>query len=189
MSRCGRTTAALLAAALLPAGCSGHSTNDLPGTATASQTFVAPFAALHCAEDIGGDAPPADFTVVQGAVALPTAPRHAALQAEPGGGPPKLFAKTGLVIRAGATAELTIPSSVGANVGIGWANGPAGPNRSFLVPGCADLRGTGWLAYPGGYWADEPLCLPVDVRVGDQVQRVQIGVGKACPGQAPPPTP
>lgn len=182
----------LLAALLLLAGCSGHHTHDYPGPdtgATADRTFVAPFAALHCADDIGGDAPPEDYTVVHGAVALPAAPRHAALQAAPAGGPPRLFAKTGLVVRAGATVELSVPPSVGSHVGIGWANGPAGPSRRFVVPGCPDLRGTSWLAYPGGYWADEPLCLPLDVRVGGETERVEIGVGTACPGQAAPPAP
>jgi hypothetical protein len=183
-------TTTLLTAALLLAGCgtSGHG-DDLPGpTAAETRAGLASYLALNCTKAIGGDTPPADFTVVLDAVALPAAPRYPALQAAETGGEPALFAKTGLVVRAGATVRLSIPPSVGRGAGIGWGLDRNGQTPTLVVPGCPDLRGTGWLAFAGGYWADEPLCLPLDVGVGAQTQRVEIGIGTACPGQAAPPT-
>lgn len=196
--------AALLAAALLLAGCTGSGGDRTVAGPTTPETTpqrapastlgsgVADTTTLTCANSIDGDAAPGDYTVVLGAVALPASPGHPALQAAGSGesGPvPRLFAKTGLVVRAGVASEIDVPDSVDPHVGIGWTNGPVPPSRRFVVPVCPDARGTGWLAYPGGYWVDTPLCLPLDVRVGDQVQRVEVGVGKACAGQSPPPTP
>jgi hypothetical protein len=196
----GGPTAVLLAAGVLLAACTDQHSEDPVGrgaappstggsSAARSSSGVAESTTLICANSIDGSAPPDDYTVVHDAVALPGSPRYAALQAAPTQGLPELFAKTGLVVRAGVAAEIDVLDSMGPRVGIGWGNGPAVPSRHFVVPACPDLEGTGWLAYPGGYWADAPLCLPLDVRVGDAVQRVEIGIGTACPGQAPPPVP
>ena len=175
----------MLAAALFLAACTDAHSIDPVG----SEPTVAARASLNCANAIDGTPPPADYAVIEDALGLPASPGHAALQAASSGGSPRLFAKTGLVVRAGIASEIDVPDAVEQHAGVGWNNGPAVPSRRFAVPGCPDLRGTGWLAYPGGFWTDEPLCLPLDVRVGDQVRRVQIGVGTACPGQAAPPSP
>lgn len=144
---------------------------------------------LTCHDQIDGSQPPRGFTVVLGAVALPAAPGYAALQASADGPDPAsgLFAKTGLWLRAGTAAEIDVPASVDGTAGIGWSGAPSVPSRTFVVPACPDLAGTGWLSYPGGYWAGAPLCLPLDVRAGGRQQRVQVGIGTACPGQSPPP--
>jgi hypothetical protein len=129
---------------------------------------------------------------VLGVVALPTSPASRALQAFDSGDPaaPALFAKTGLLVRTGHPFELAVPVDRQNRVGIGWGNAlDFQPSTRFAVPSCPDTYGTGWVSYPGGYWADRPLCLPLTVRAAGRSQVVQIGIGLACPGQVPPATP
>jgi hypothetical protein len=143
--------------------------------------------ALTCEHAIDGSPPSAEYTVVLDAVALLASPRSPALQATDSGGSPLLFARTGLLVRAGVRARLEIPAAVAPDTGIGWSGWPSQPGRAVVVPACPDAEGTGWLAFAGGYWADGPLCLPLDVTAGGRQQRVEIGVGAPCAGQAPPP--
>jgi hypothetical protein len=154
---------------------------------------VPALASLTCQGAIidGGPAP-AGWQTVLGVVALPASPASGALQASDSGDPtaPALFAKTGLLVRAGHAFALEVPADRGNRVGIGWGNALAfRPSTRFAVPSCPDTFGTGWLVYPGGYWADRPLCLPLTVRVAGRTQQVQIGIGTACPGQEPPASP
>jgi len=181
---------------LLLAGCTSPSVGTTAGarSSPASPTEPVPASAsLACEHSIDGGAPPPGFQVILGVVALPTSAAGPALQAGPGGnGPgfPALFAKTGLVVRAGAQVELETPEQPGNRTALGWGSWTQdAPTRRFVVPGCPDDRGTGWLVYAGGYYANRPLCLPLTVRVGGQEQQVRIGVGAACPGQAPPAVP
>jgi hypothetical protein len=121
--------------------------------------------------------------VVLGVVALPTSPGYPALGTSlsgDGSGPLRLFAKTGLVIRAGTTFELIVPS----RFSIAWG-APGTPSHRVLVRNCGSAGG-GWLDYAGGYWIDHPACVPVIVRSDGKQQLVHIGVGTACPGQRPP---
>jgi hypothetical protein len=180
-----------VAAGLLLGAC----TVAAPTTTAPSRTTSAPAsrpqatdaATIICEHAIDGLPPTPDVTVVLDAVDLPASPAYSPLQAADSGGTPRLFAKTGLLIRAGVPSRVEVPASGDPSVGIGWSGWPAEPGRAVVVPGCPDLRGTGWLSFAGGYWADEPLCLPLDVRTGDRLQRVEIGIGTACAGQAPPP--
>jgi hypothetical protein len=152
---------------------------------------VAATATLPCGDAIDGSAPPDGFQVVLGAVALPTSSTAPALQAADSGAPdvPLLFAKTGLLVRAGVASELTVPDSPGTRIGIAWGNPGPEPSARFIVPPCADAYRSGWLVYPGGFWVDRPLCLPLTVHAGGREQEVRVGVGAACPGQEPPPEP
>jgi hypothetical protein len=165
------------------------SSSPTPSSSTgASSSAVLPAETLTCGNAIDGLAPPADWTVVLGVVALPASPASRALQASDSGNPtiPLLFAKTGLLIRTGVAFQLSVPAVTGNELGIGWSGAPSSPGRRFAVPACPDQYGTGWLSYPGGYWADRPLCLPLTVRAGTREQQVQIGIGTPCPGQEPP---
>jgi hypothetical protein len=198
-------TAGLVATALLLTACTAGTErsaapagSSTPGSSTPSRTTssapastgdqpVADTTSIICEHAIDGFPPTPEFTVVLDAVALPTSPGYSALQGADSGSTPRLFAKTGLLVRAGVESRVELPASVASNVGIGWSGWPAQPSRTVVVPACPDLEGTGWLTFAGGYWADQPLCLPVDVRAGDRQQRVEIGIGTPCPGQAPPP--
>lgn len=202
MSGVPRGLARFAIAALLLAGCTGAptptgSSTDSPGTSTAQAgptagPSVPALASLTCREPIDGGPVPAGWRTVLGAVALPVSPGYPALQAFGSGDPaaPALFAKTGLLVRAGHAFELAVPVDPGNRLAIGWGNALAfRPSTRFAVPACPDTFGTGWVSYPGGYWTDRPLCLPLTVRAGGREQRVPIGIGAPCPGQAPPATP
>jgi hypothetical protein len=190
-----RRSLRVLAAAAALAGCTADP-GAPAGAGPSAQPFPVPIAGtatLVCEHSIDGAPPPPGFQVILGVVALPTSEAGPALQAGPGGNGadfPTLFAKTGLIVRAGAQVELETPEQPGNRTAVGWGSWTQeAPTRRFVVPGCPDDRGTGWLAYAGGYYADRPLCLPLSVRSGGREQQVRIGVGAACPGQQPPPTP
>jgi hypothetical protein len=165
-----------------PAATSGHAPTRSTSSAAAAAESV-----LDCGSSIGNSAPAAPLQVVLGVVALPASPGNPALQTSlsgDGNGPLRLFAKTGLVIRPGATFELIVPAGFTSRLSIGWG-APGTPSHQILVGNCASTGG-GWLAYAGGYWIDHPACVPVIVRAGGKQQQVHIGVGTACPGQRPP---
>lgn len=161
------------------------------GAAPSSDT-VQPSAELACADYIDTRPPPGDFEIVAGVVALPASPGHAALQASEGGSgaTERLFAKTGLLVRAGATFELVVPTTVADRMAVTWGN-PGIPTRRLTVNACQASGDSDaeWLAYPGGYLVDEVMCAPLNVVVQGEPHRVLVGIGQACPGQAAPPRP
>lgn len=141
---------------------------------------------LPCVQSIGTDAPPASYETVLGIVALPASPGHEALQTSRSGGEgvERLFAKTGLIIKAGSSFDLVVPD--GTTLGVAWGSGPVPPSRRLHVPACPSAGGDGWLSYPGGYWTERPACVPLTVAAGGRRQQVRIGLGTPCPGQRPP---
>ena len=161
-------------------------TTSAPAPATTAST-------LDCGDYIATVAPAAiaPLQVVLGVVALPTSPHNPALQTALTGeaGPYRLFAKTGLLIKPGATFQLLVPTEDADRVGIGWGNGPITPSNSLSAANCGDPGDTQWLAYPGGYWIDHPACVPLIVTAGGTQQQVHIGLGTNCPGQTPPAEP
>ena len=155
----------------------------------AAGSSIASSAALVCRNFIDQHPPPPDFENVLGVVALPTSSKAAALQTGRTGDPDpavRLFAKNGLVIKAGTTFELVVPDEAKDMVSIGWGVGPIKPSRRVTVSCPAGTSSSGWLAYPGGYWAPQPACVPLIVRTDGKEQRVHIGLGTPCPGQLPP---
>lgn len=160
-----------------------------PSDSTTSAPAPVAGAVLRCVGQIGTDAPPTSFETVLGVVALPASARHGALQTSRSGGAEseRLFAKTGLVVKAGATFDLIVPD--GTTLGIGWGSGPTTPSRRLHIPACPSAGGDGWLAYPGGYWTNRPACVPLIVAAGGREQQVRIGLGTPCAGQQPPEQP
>lgn len=161
------------------------------GAAPSADT-VQPSAGLACADYIDTQPPPGDFQIVAGVVALPASPGHAALQAAdagPGAGE-RLFAKTGLLVRAGATFELVVPTTMADRMAVTWGS-PGIPTRRLTVNAChaSGESDAEWLAYPGGYLVDEVMCAPLNVVVQGEPHHVLLGIGQACPGQAAPPRP
>jgi hypothetical protein len=151
-------------------------------------------ATLACQDVIGSRAIPGEGdSIVLDRVALPTG---RALQANRTGDPgARLFAKDGLFIRRGAAFDLVVPNDWRDRLTINWGS-PGTPTHILRVPGC---RPTGtinpvreqdaWLVYAGGYTVSQPACVSLVVKAGQSEQTVRIGVGAACPGQAPPPPP
>ncbi len=182
-------TAACSSTPQIEAGQSGSLAAPIRATNTPPSRPLPNEATLACGDYIDtAAAPPEDWQVVLGVVALPSSPRSAALQTSLTGetGSHRLFAKTGLLIKPGATFDLVVPDEFTKRLGIGWANGPAIPASSLAVMSCPNPKGSGWLAYPGGYWIDRPTCVPLIVKASGKEQRVHIGLGTACPGQAAP---
>ncbi len=146
---------------------------------------------LDCGEYIDAHRPVRGIQVVLGVVALPTSSAGPALGTARTGDPsvPRLFAKTGLLIKAGTDFRIVVPARAGDRLGIGWGS-PATPNKTVVVSHCPRERlPSRWLAYAGGYWLDHPACVTVQVRTATQSQSVHLGLGAPCPGQAPPPEP
>jgi hypothetical protein len=147
---------------------------------------------LTCGNYIDTHPPPASFRVVLGVVALPASPNYPALQtARTGDGnhPRRLFAKTGLIIKAKTSFEIIVPPQIAApmaHLGIGWGGAPSAPSQRIVVSNCAQAGSSEWLAYPGGYWLDYPTCAPLIVKTDGKEQQVHIGLGTPCPGQQPP---
>jgi hypothetical protein len=134
------------------------------------------------------------MSVVLGVVGLPASPRlRRALQtALTGSRDPeaRLFAKWGLVVRAGARFELIVPRRLRDQLSIGWGNAGEGHvGLAISVPGCRGSHGEKWLDFAGGYWVHATICAPLIVASHGRRRRVWIGIGKACPGQLPPPQP
>ncbi|MEO3924627.1 hypothetical protein ABGB07_12315 [Micromonosporaceae bacterium B7E4] len=134
-------------------------------------------AALSCAHVIDRiDAPPDGWTTLADAVAM----TPVRLEPSPTGGtgPARLFAKTGLVVRADSRVDLTVPADSAGRPWIGWGS-PARPARALHFPGCPGE--SGWLAFAGGLWLDVPACVPVTVRSGGREERVRMRAGVDCP--------
>jgi hypothetical protein len=146
-------------------------------------------AALACRDAIFSKASPtADLSVVSGQVALPT---RRALQANTTGEATpssRLFAKVGLYVAASASFELTVPDGWFGRLTFGWGS-PGTRTQDLTVSGCNSTgSANSWLVFAGGFWVGEPACVPLLVKTaGAPDVTVHIGVGAACPGQAPPP--
>ena len=72
---------------------------------------------------------------------------------------------------------------------MGWGRVDT-PTKIVRVRGCTTRDPSkAWLAYPGGFWVARPACVSLVVVAGARQVAVPIGVGAACPGQAPAPEP
>lgn len=179
----------LLAASLVlfASACDGSSADGTNSIELPAELGVVPETDLPCP----GTAveAPGDFERVLGVVALPASPRYPnALQTsrrESADGTEYYFAKTGLWWRGDAEFEIFVPDELRATMAIGWG-GPATLAHNVRVKCGLD---DSWMVLPGGYWVTEPTCAAVIVRVGDDEQRVDIGLGRACSGQDEPPAP
>src|SRR5262245_43678987 len=104
-------------------------------------------ARLHCGEYIGAHPPVRGLKVVLGVVALPTSGSGPALGTAltKDSAFPRLFAKTGLLIKEGASFRIIIPAGSGDRIGIGWGS-PATPSRTVVVRHCraVGLPADGW---------------------------------------------
>ncbi|MEA2000707.1 MAG: hypothetical protein U9N84_02280 [Actinomycetota bacterium] len=133
---------------------------------------------------------PSSYTDILGVVALPTSESApAALQVNRDDKAPPIeryWAKTGLVVMAGRSFELRIADDLVGSAAMGWGS-PAQMVERVVDGGCEG--GSGWVAYPGGFVVDEPRCIRITVKSGNDEQTVDIGVGAPCDGQEPPPYP
>ncbi|GAA4444962.1 hypothetical protein [Phytohabitans houttuyneae] len=107
------------------------------------------------------------------AVALPAG----VLEPQPSGAAGWLFAKQGLLVRAGTAVEVGVAPEAAGDVRIGW--GSPGPEGALIrVPACPS--GNEWLAFAGGYTVRGPVCVPLVVRAHGRQERARVSVGAAC---------
>ncbi len=178
---------------LLMAACSGPSSPPpitTPSLNGASSTSSAEGGTSSDCNPIDDALPPSDRLVVLGSLALPNPALAAALGTARDPSPTStvttFFAKDGLGVTAGTQWRIIVPAEYAGHLRIGWGS-PAAPGVSVgPATGCDVQTSTGWLWYPGGYWTDHPACYAVIVGVGTRRQRVNVGIGAACPGQRPP---
>ncbi len=183
-------SAVLLIAALLAAGCSDAKAPPVGGSMAVVQegdnNSILASSELLCFGQ--GASPPTDFTVLFDAVALPTSDSYPnALQTTLSGtgGQTRLFAKSGLWYKPSQALEIIVPAELHDKLSIGWA-GPADPSWRVTTPDCSVSHSDQWVVVAGGYWVERPICAAVVVRSGERERTVTIGLGQACPGQAPP---
>ena len=146
---------------------------------------------LPCDEAVGHQRPPRDMRVVLGVVAVPASPGlRRALQTSRTGGPgSRLFAKWGLWVRSGTRFELIVPAALRGQVSIGWGNAGEGHVGSIVTDPSCKAPHHRWINFVGGYWTTKPRCATLIVAADNRRRHVRIGIGKACPGQLPPPQP
>jgi len=107
------------------------------------------------------------------AVQLPT---KVVLQTTPTSTSSQLFAKWGLVIRAGNTVDLLVSGEDLDHAMIGWSGAPSKPRTHIR----AQCPGEGWMAFAGGYWVDSPRCITLIIRARGQQAIAHIAVGAPC---------
>ena len=132
-------------------------------------------------------APPENFTVVLGVVAVPAAPKSAnALQTTRTyrGERFRLFAKTGLYYKRGKRFEISVPAAMADQLAIGWGS-PGVPRPLAYSDPCSGMPRE-WVGVPGGYWVNETMCARLNIRTGKRTSTVRIGIGVPCPRQGPP---
>lgn len=155
-----------------------------PGVADATQ--------LACRSvNAAQQAAPVDREVVLGDVALPTGMLLEVSPTNRTGTAVQLFAKQGLVVRAGTVVDLRVAPGWETRARIGWGQSPVSPALALHVPACPNpchySTCTGpdqpeWLHFIGGYFVDQPSCLPLIVTAQGKQTAVFISVGVACPG-------
>lgn len=92
------------------------------------------------------------------------------------------FQKMGLVLKAGTAFTLSVPMEMRGTMKIGWSNSGYTLANELVISGCTSPQANAdWLAYPGGFWLNEPGCVPLAVTTGQMSQTIHIPIGKPCP--------
>ena len=126
--------------------------------------------------------PEAGYRVVAGAVAVPVSDRmlHPAEQGA-GAGPTRLFAKWGLLVRAGTAVDLSLLPGWSGRARLNWGDTDAGPATSVRIVACDADSGAGpWTVFAGGTWVAEPDCVPIRVSTATGEATVEVSVGAPC---------
>src|SRR5690348_12632883 len=167
----------LLAAALLVAGCSGHSVmaaGQPPPPSPAVQLRVGCGQVILPANSgtVGG------ARVVLGVVSVPPAYLPPAVPS--GLRSWRYFRKFGLGVRAGSPAVVvSVPRAWRYRAAISWGSNP-GIASSVRVLSCPRQAGA-WNRYAGGFYLRSPsACVPLVFQVGRQSVTRNFGIGRNC---------
>jgi hypothetical protein len=149
---------------------------------------------LPCGEFIATQPPAHDMRVVLGGRRAADKPALAARAADRAVGPARSDSAAVCQVGTGnprrCSLGVIVPDPLRDEFSIGWGNAGEGHRgTTIVVDACTGPEGAKWLAYAGGYYVRDPFCAPLLVAAHQQRRQVRIGVGKACPGQRPPPQP
>lgn len=158
-----------------------HSTTERVRTST---TIAASSVnTLDCASPIDTlAAPPSEYRAALGAVALDTTTHKTPSTTDDGDGR-HYFVKTGILVRAGLKARISVVSPArGAEMG--WGNtGDLGAARQIVIDGCHPPNmspKSKWLVFPGGFTLARPACVELKVTSGGRSATMKVPAGAAC---------
>ncbi len=118
---------------------------------------------------------------VLGRVAFPTAPvetGRAGDEGSPYAG--YRFAKFGLLVRVDQKLVLQVPHTGAVLMEWGRMEQPRRPATRLWIGPCPGA-GTEWLAFAGGLWVQEPMCVPITVTSDGKQGQAWVGVDTGCP--------
>ncbi|MEU4552140.1 hypothetical protein [Micromonospora violae] len=125
-------------------------------------------------------APPAGYRLVGKDVAVPDAPVMSVESSGEADPAARLFAKWGLVVRAGRVVDLRVAPGWQDKARLGWG-GTGTPAATATVHACPpEDEQAQWMAFVGGTWVARAACVPLTVTSGGRDDRVDLGIGVAC---------
>ncbi|WP_433318082.1 hypothetical protein ACQP0U_10975 [Micromonospora sp. CA-269861] len=123
---------------------------------------------------------PAGYRLVGNDVAVPDAPVLSAQESGEADPAARLFAKWGLVVRAGKVVDLRAAPGWQDRARLGWG-GTGTPAATVTVHACGPEGGQArWMAFVGGTWVARAACVPLIVTSNGQEDRVNLGIGAPC---------
>lgn len=149
----------------------------------APSATAATHAQLRCAPIWTGPSPePGARTYLNTVAIRPSAPKSGTFDAHQA--PHPLMAKVWLDVHAHRSATLTLTHHWTHHVAFTWArDAQLTPwTTALAIPPCPRAEGHAWLAFPGGFTYDHPVCLPIRLTVGNRSVTIHESVGGApCP--------
>jgi hypothetical protein len=137
--------------------------------------------AVGCPEAISQEDDPGEtYQVVAGAAAVPAGDRvlEPALQTSDEG-PTRLFAKWGLLVRTGATVDLSLLPGWADRARLSWGDTGVEPATAVRVTACRD--GAAWSVFAGGTWVAEADCVPIRITAATgEEDTVELSIGAPC---------
>ena len=202
-----RLTTALWLALLLTVQSCGYAEDSSQPSGRVGIAYQVP---LHCDNAITQWSPPGpdlntvdpDFEIVGGVAALqtsqssqyalPTNPSFhnkpdSEFRYNPSSEDPTLQTGTRglLLVRRESSFTLRVPEDFHDRVAFEWGSSGV-PAHRLEVDSCESE--TEWLFYFGSVFVSEPECITLEVVLPDStIEPFQMGIGKPCPGQLPPP--
>lgn len=125
-------------------------------------------------------APPTGYRLVGKDVAVPDARVMSTEDSGKADPAARLFAKWGLVVRAGKVVDLRVAPDWQDKARLGWG-GTSTPARTARVHACTPEGGQAqWLAFVGGTWVAQAACVPLIITSDGRDDRVNLGIGAPC---------
>ncbi|MDG9675387.1 hypothetical protein [Micromonospora sp. DH14] len=179
---------AVVLSACTPAGDPRQPTSaPADGATPADRAAPASGAGLPCTPSVDAlPAPPAGYRLVGEDVAVPDTPVLTAGDSGEADPAARLFAKWGLVVRAGTVVDLRVAPGWQDRARLGWG-GTGAPATTVTVHACTPEGGQAhWLAFVGGAWVAQVACVPLIVTSDGRTDRVNLGIGTPCDTTATP---